>query len=44
MQKKLREARQKELFSVKDLRITDFIATAPGFKERKIGLDPEAFK
>lgn len=44
MQKKLREARQKELFSVKDLRITDFIATAPGFRARKIGLDPEAFK
>lgn len=44
MKNTLRDARQKELYPAKELRITDYIATAPEFAKRKIGLDPDAFK
>ena len=40
---KFRTARQKELRQDEKLRITDFIATAPEYRKRNIGLDPAAF-
>ncbi|MBO5793043.1 MAG: hypothetical protein J6S54_11315, partial [Lentisphaeria bacterium] len=36
-------ARKKELQTGKKLRITDFIAAAPEYRKRNIGLDPAAF-
>ena len=41
---KFRTARQKELRQDEKLRITDFIATAPEYRKRNIGLDPAAFE
>ncbi|MBR7139179.1 MAG: DUF1565 domain-containing protein [Lentisphaeria bacterium] len=40
----LNEARKKELQYGKEIKITDFIATAPEYRKRNIGLDPKAFE
>ena len=43
-QKELHKARQLEMRMGKEVRLKDFIATAPEYRKRNIGLDPKAFE